>query len=107
MGFNDLTTKEYIDILRYYKATVPTKSSDIKYNAEKIINSKLCGCVNKLVHVNAAKSIGICTKSIINIKGFVRGSFTCKNPKRNVTLKRKSGRKTLKKDLTKTTRKAL
>ena len=111
MMFNDLTIKEYIDILQYYNVSVPAKSHDIKEKAEKIITTKLCGCINKLnqKNMNNTKSIGVCTKSVVNNKGFSIESFKCKNPKRNVTMKHKntSGYKISKKGKMKTTRKVM
>lgn len=111
MMFNDLTIKEYIDILQYYNVSVPSKSAEIKEKAEKIITNKLCGCINKLTqkNTNNTKSIGVCTKSVVNNKGFSIRSFKCKNPKRNVTMKHKSTSryKTSKKANMKTTRKVM
>ena len=37
---------------------------------------------------NEARAIGICTKSVINNKGFTRGKFTCKK-KGTIVLKKK------------------
>jgi hypothetical protein len=39
--------------------------------------SKLCGCIKK-VGPDEGKSIGICTKTIFNNKGYTRGKFKCK-----------------------------
>jgi nucleoside-diphosphate-sugar epimerase len=46
--------------------------------AEKILATKLCKCIKKIDPVNESKSIGICTKTIINRKGYTRGKFSCK-----------------------------
>ena len=42
---------------------------------------KLCKCIKKLDPKNEAKSIGICTKTIFNNKGYTRGKFKCKKNK--------------------------
>ena len=39
---------------------------------------KLCKCIKKIDPVYKAKSIGICTKTIFNRKGYSRGQFQCK-----------------------------
>lgn len=74
----ELTNKDYIKILEYYKKPIPKSKRLLKMEAEKIIASKLCRCIKKIDPVNEAKSIGICTKTIINRKGFSRGTFKCK-----------------------------
>lgn len=98
MGFNDLTVREYKTILIYYKVPIPKDKKDMKRQAEKLITDKLCGCIKQVAKkgklpnrakVSEQKAIGICTKTVINSKGFIRGKFSCKKPKRNVTLKKK------------------
>jgi hypothetical protein len=74
----ELTNKDYIKILEYYKKTIPKSKRLLKMEAEKMLASKLCRCIKKIDPVNEAKSIGICTKTIINRKGFSRGAFKCK-----------------------------
>ena len=56
--------------------------------AEKLLVSKLCRCIKKVDKENEARAIGICTKTIINNKGFTRGKFTCKK-KETISLKKK------------------
>jgi hypothetical protein len=59
--------------------------------------SKLCKCIKKLDTKNQAKAIGICTKTVINNKGLIRGEFKCKKKstiklkknKKNITIKNK------------------
>jgi hypothetical protein len=82
-----LTNKDYEDILNYYKKNIPKSKRLLKENAEKILADKLCRCIKKIEPNNEARSIGICTKTIINSKGFKRGSFKCKG-KKNITLSR-------------------
>ncbi len=73
----ELTNKDYVSILKYYKLNVPRSKRLIKINAEKIMAEKLCKCIKKVDPVNEAKSIGICTKTIFNRKGYTRGQFQC------------------------------
>jgi hypothetical protein len=88
----ELTNKDYIDILSFYKLTIPKSKRLIKKKAENIISEKLCKCIKtvqqKLTNntsntsntskLSEAKAIGICTKTIFNNKGFTRGQFKCK-----------------------------
>lgn len=76
---NEITNKDYIKILVYYKKPIPKKKSLIKIEAEKILAEKLCRCIKKIDVVNESRSIGICTKSIFNNKGYKRSQFTCKS----------------------------
>jgi hypothetical protein len=73
----ELNNKDYIQILEYYKKPIPKSKRLLKMEAEKILASKLCKCIKKIDPTNEGKSIGICTKSVINRKGFRRGKFTC------------------------------
>lgn len=74
----ELNKKDYIQILEYYKKKIPRSNRLLKMQAEKIIATKLCRCIKKIDPVNESKSIGICTKTIINRKGYTRGKFSCK-----------------------------
>jgi hypothetical protein len=84
-----LTKSDYEKILNYYN--IPFSPSDgcktIKSKAEQVLAEKLCKCIKKLDPENEARSIGICTKTIINNKGFTRGKFTCKG-KQKITFKK-------------------
>lgn len=77
-----ISNKDYISILNYYKLTIPKSNAEIKLKAENIIASKLCRCIKKLDSkgYNNSKSIGICTKTILNRKGYSRKNFKCKKP---------------------------
>lgn len=88
---SELTTKDYKDILNYYKIPIPKSSKKLRDEAEKIVNKKLCRCIKKLDPINESKSIGICTKTILNTKGFTRGIFRCKN-KPFITLKKRKNK---------------
>ena len=72
-----LTNKDYVSILKYYNKPIPKSQTMLKKQAESIMNLKLCKCIKKIDPVNEAKSIGICTKTIFNNKGFTRGEFKC------------------------------
>jgi hypothetical protein len=91
-----LNNNDYKQILEYYNEPIPGSKNLIKLNAEHILASKLCKCIKKLDTTNEAKAIGICTKTVINNKGLIRGEFKCK---KNSTIKLKKSHKkfTLKK----------
>jgi hypothetical protein len=84
---NNLTKKDYIKILNYYKLPIPKSYRLIKLAGEKIMANKLCKCIKKLDPVNEARSIGICTKTLFNNRGFKRSNFSCKK-KRYVTFRK-------------------
>lgn len=83
----NLTNKDYVSILKYYKLSIPTSKQIIKQKAEKIMADKLCRCIKKVDINNEPKSIGICTKTIFNNKGYTRGTFECKK-KRSVKFRK-------------------
>ena len=85
----DLTNNDYKRILEFYNKTIPNSKRLLKQQAEKIIATKLCRCIKKIDKKNEGRSIGICTKTIINNKGFTRGKFTCKKNE-TITLKKKN-----------------
>ena len=93
MPIHKLTKLDYTNILQFYKKKLPTSARILKLEAEHLLAEKLCRCIKKLGTTNEARSIGICTKSVINNKGYIRGKFSCKQ-KQQVTLTR---RNTLKK----------
>ena len=94
---NILNDNDYKKILNYYKLEIPKSSRLIKKSAENVINQKLCSCIKKVDVVNEPRSIGVCTRSVINRKGMKRGKFTCKGKrkiiltkiKKNLTIKNK------------------
>jgi hypothetical protein len=73
-----LRHKDYVNILSYYKINIPKSAKRVKQVADKIMANKLCRCIKKVEPFNEVKSIGICTKTIFNRKGYKRGKFTCK-----------------------------
>jgi len=85
MPLNALEPNDYRQILRFYKERIPKTKRNIKKKAESIISAKLCRCIKKVenkYNSEEGKAIGICTKTIINQKGYVRGSFKCKKKSR-------------------------
>jgi hypothetical protein len=76
-----LTEEDYVKILTYYKKNIPNSKKLLKLKAEKILRNKLCRCIKKLDPVNEARSIGICSKSVLNSKGATHGKFNCTGKK--------------------------
>ena len=96
MPIHKLTKLDYANILHFYKKKIPTSNKILKLQAEHLLGEKLCRCIKKLGPTNEARSIGICTKTVINNKGYIRGKFSCKK-KQHVTLTRRNSlKKTLK-----------
>lgn len=85
-----LTKKDYIEILKFYKIDIPRSLRLLQKKAEDIMAEKLCKCIKSVDVSNEPKSIGICTRTIFNSKGYTRGKFKCRD-KRKVSF-----RKTLK-----------
>jgi hypothetical protein len=75
---SQLTNKDYTNILKFYNLSIPKSKRLLRIQAEKIMAEKLCKCIKKIDTENEAKSIGICTKTIFNSKGYTRGNFQCK-----------------------------
>ena len=87
---SELNNTDYTKILEYYKKSIPKSKRLLKNAAEKIMSEKLCRCIKNVDKKNEARAIGICTKTIINKKGYTRGKFKCKGKstvKLNKTLK--------------------
>lgn len=89
-----LNKDDYIKILEYYKKPIPKSFQLIKNDAEQIMGEKLCRCIKK-IGPPEQRSIGICTKTIINTKGYTRGKFKCKG-KSSISLKKNTKNKTIK-----------
>jgi effector-binding domain-containing protein len=79
-----LEKKDYQTILDFYK--IPTKnlsSYEIREKAIAILSKKLCKCVKKLEGRFRGRAFGICTKTVINSKGFRRNSaMSCRKTKK-------------------------
>ena len=78
---SEITDTDYKKILEFYEISIPRSNRLLKMEAEKILATKLCRCIKKVDAKNESRSIGICTKTIINTKGFTRGKFKCKGKK--------------------------
>jgi hypothetical protein len=89
---SNLNNNDYQQILEYYNETIPKSKKLTKIAAEKLLSSKLCRCIKKVDIKNEARSIGICTKTILNNKGLIRGKFKCKGKS---TIKLKKNKKTI------------
>jgi len=85
----ELTNNDYKKILEFYNKPIPKSKRLLKIQAKQLLVNKLCRCIKKVDKGNEARAIGICTKTIINNKGFTRGNFTCKK-KENIILKKKN-----------------
>jgi hypothetical protein len=92
---SELTINDYKRILEFYKKPIPKSKRILKLQAEKMLANKLCRCIKKVDKINEARAIGICTKTIINNKGFTRGKFTCKK-KQSIILSKSKKNKTIK-----------
>ncbi|MGA0712172.1 MAG: hypothetical protein ACO310_06650 [Burkholderiaceae bacterium] len=92
---SELTFNDYKNILEFYKKPLPKSKRILKNKAEKLLATKLCRCIKKVDKKNEARAIGICTKTVINNKGYSRGNFTCKKKptiklsKKNITKRNK------------------
>ena len=75
---SELTNTDYKKILEFYNKPLPKSNRLLKLEAENILSSKLCRCIKKVDKENEARAIGICTKTIINNKGYTRSKFKCK-----------------------------
>ena len=84
---HELTNRDYVNILKFYHMIIPTSNRLIKFQAEKIMAEKLCRCIKKIDTKYEPKSISICSKTVFNNKGLLRGKFSCKT-KRFVTIKK-------------------
>lgn len=88
-----LDDNDYKDILKFYNTYIPKTKKYRKIKANKILASKFCACIKKFDKKNESISIGLCTKSVISKKGFIRGNFTC-NKKRKIKLSKNKKQKT-------------
>ncbi len=93
----ELSNNDYKKILTYYKTPIPHSKRLLKMQAEQLLTTKLCRCIKKVDKLHEARAIGICTKTIINSKGFTRGKFKCKG-KGTIKLKKTRKNSTRRKD---------
>ena len=88
-----LSTRDYKAILRFYDIDYSRmKNKQVKSIAENALATKLCRCIKKVDPKDEARSIGICTDSVVGKKGLAIHGFTCKKKPRL-----KKNRKTKKK----------
>ena len=92
---SEITDSDYKKILEFYEKPIPRSKRLLKLEAEKILATKLCRCIKKVDVKNESRSIGICTKSVINTKGYTIGKFKCKG-KKMVTFRKNSQKKSQK-----------
>ena len=92
---SEITYSDYKKILEFYEKPIPKSKRLLKLEAENILATKLCRCIKKVDIKNESRSIGICTKSVINTKGFTRGKFKCRG-KKYVTFRKTTQKKTQK-----------
>lgn len=90
---SELTHIDYENILKFYKKPIPKSERLLKLQAERIMATKLCRCIKKIDKNNESRSIGICTKTIINNKGFKRGNFSCKKKQKIILSKKNKTKK--------------
>ena len=90
-----ITINDYKQILEFYNKPIPKSKRLLRVEAEKIMATKLCKCIKKIDPEFEEKSIGICTKTIFNNKGYTRGKFKCKG-KKYVTFRKTTSNKTRK-----------
>ena len=92
---SQISNDDYKKILEFYDKPIPKSKRLLKIEAEQIMATKLCRCIKKIEPTNEARSIGICTKTIFNNKGFTRGKFKCKG-KKYITFRKTTSKKTRK-----------
>ena len=70
---------DYKAILRFYDIDYSRmKNKKIKTIAENALATKLCRCIKKVDPKDEARSIGICTDSVVTKKGLRISGFSCK-----------------------------
>jgi len=89
---SQLNSNDYKQILEYYNKPIPKSKNLIKSQAEHILSYKLCRCIKKVDKNNESRAIGICSKTVLNSKGVIRGKFKCKGKS---TIKLKKSKKNL------------
>ena len=89
----NITNNDYTKILEYYKIPIPKSKRILQLKANKILSTKLCRCIKKLQPKNESRSIGICTKTIFNRKGYTRGKFKCQGKQSVIFNKTKKNKK--------------
>ena len=75
---SELNINDFKQILEYYGEPIPNSNRLTKAAAETLLASKLCRCIKKIGGENEKKAIGVCTKTILNRRGYTRGNFKCR-----------------------------
>ena len=75
---SELNINDFKQILEYYGEPIPKSNRLTKAAAETLLASKLCRCIKKIGGENEQKAVGICTKTILNRRGYTRGNFKCR-----------------------------
>lgn len=83
-----LTNKDYISILKYYKLSIPKTKNEIKRKAKNKITNKICRCMKKFK--NTQKGIGVCTRSVVNSKGFTLKKIKCVGKTKKIIMARRN-----------------
>ena len=77
----DLTHKDYLDIIKFYKIDVSNMNNkQIKQKAENILANKLCRCIKKVdpLITNEQNAIALCRKTVLFNKNIINYGFRCK-----------------------------
>jgi hypothetical protein len=90
---SDLNINDFKHILEYYNEPIPKSNRLTRAAAEQLIASKLCRCIKKIGGDDEQRAIGICTKTILNRRGYTRGNFKCRGSP-TIKLKRNAKRST-------------
>tara|TARA_B110000483_G_scaffold243427_1_gene333185 strand:- start:968 stop:1291 length:324 start_codon:yes stop_codon:yes gene_type:complete len=102
----DLTHKDYLDIMRFYRIDVSNMTKkNIKKKAENILANKLCKCIKKVGPMlkTEQNTIALCRKSVMANKNIINYGFKCKG--KNKLIPKKGTNKLLAKYKKKGTRK--
>jgi hypothetical protein len=75
---SELNINDFKQILEYYGEPIPKSNRLTKAAAETLLASKLCRCIKKIGGNDEQKAIGICTKTILNRRGYTRGNLKCR-----------------------------
>jgi hypothetical protein len=90
---SELNINDFKHILEYYGEPIPKSNRLTRVAAEQLIASKLCRCIKKIGGDDEQRAIGICTKTILNRRGYTRGNFKCRG-RPTIKLKRNTKRST-------------
>ena len=91
----NLTKKDYLDILAYYNIKVKkgTSLNKIRNKAEHILVTKLCKCIKKVDIPNEGRAIALCKNSVMTKKNLGFYKFKCKKTARFIKKKNNKSKK--------------